>query len=98
MQESNDDQCLDYKVKTRVSDSDVRDYLNKLGIENNSMLQKMEKGDRDRTLAILKELEGVTIRQLSRVNPKVLFNVLVDGGRKRGRRDRNHVPFSLFPL
>jgi putative transposase len=31
------------------------------------MLQKMEKGDRDRTLAILKELEGVTIRRLSRV-------------------------------
>ncbi|WP_338788192.1 hypothetical protein [Metabacillus sp. FJAT-53654] len=67
MQESNDDQCLDYKVKTRVSDSDVREYLNKLGIENISMLQKMEKGDRDRTLAKLKELEGVTIRQLSRV-------------------------------
>ncbi|OAS87805.1 MULTISPECIES: helix-turn-helix domain-containing protein [Metabacillus] len=67
MQESNDDQCLDYKVKTSVSDSDDREYLNKLGIENISMLQKMEKGDRDRTLAILKELEGVTIRQLSRV-------------------------------
>ena len=43
MQESNDDQCLDYKVKTSVSDSDVREYLNKLGIENISCYKKWRK-------------------------------------------------------
>ena len=63
----NNDQCLDDHVKVRMSDSEVREYLRELGINNSSMLQNMEKGNRDATLAKLKKLNGVTIGQLSRV-------------------------------
>lgn len=65
MAESNDDQCLEDKVK--ISDSEVIEYLYKLGVSNISELQKMEKEKRDDILARLKELEGVTVRQLSRI-------------------------------
>src|SRR4051794_27581876 len=65
MNELNDDQCLDDQVKVRMSDSEVREYLRKLGIINSSLLQQMEKGNRDETLVKLKQLNGVTVRQLS---------------------------------
>jgi putative transposase len=67
MNELNDDQCLDDQVKVRMSDSEVREYLRKLGITNSSLLQQMEKGNRDETLVKLKQLNGVTVRQLSRI-------------------------------
>lgn len=67
MNEVNNDQCLDDQAKVRMSDSEVREYLYELGITNSSMLQNMEKGNRDATLAKLKKLNGVTIGQLSRV-------------------------------
>jgi putative transposase len=67
MQELNDDQCLDDKVKIRIPDSEVREHLQKLGITTSSILQHMEKEKRDATLARLKKLNGVTVRQLSRI-------------------------------
>jgi len=67
MMEDNDDQCLEYQVKTRMFDSQVREYLYSLGISNNGMLQQMGKADRDAILVQLKALKGVSIRQISRV-------------------------------
>ena len=67
MNESNEDQCLDDHVKVRMSDKQVREYLYKLGITNISKLQQMEKEERDSLLARMKGLNGVTIRQLSRI-------------------------------
>src|SRR4051794_20537722 len=67
MNESNEDQCLDDHVKVRLSDKEVREYLYKLGITNISKLQQMEKEERDSLLARMKGLNGVTIRQLSRI-------------------------------
>lgn len=66
-QQSNDDQCLEDKVKVRMSDSEVMKLLYNLGITNIGMLQQMNKENRDATLVILKELNGVTVRQLSRI-------------------------------
>lgn len=65
MQEHNDDRCLEYEV--RRLDSEVRNYLRSLGIPNSSMLQQMDRETRDRIVAKLKELDGVTLRQLSRI-------------------------------
>lgn len=65
MQEQNDDRCLEYEIKT--SDSEVRNYLCSLGVTNSSMLQQMDRETRDSIVAKLKKLEGVTLRQLSRV-------------------------------
>ncbi len=67
MQQANDDECLDIEVTKRISDQEVREYLTQLGISNTSVLQQMDKPDRDVILAKLKELEGVSIRQLSRI-------------------------------
>ncbi|MBM7648416.1 REP element-mobilizing transposase RayT [Bacillus ectoiniformans] len=67
MQEKNDDKCLDDWRKTMITDKEVRDQMRKLGVENMSALQQMEREDRDEVLAALKQLEGVSIRQISRV-------------------------------
>lgn len=67
MQQSNDDQCLDDKVKVKRSDSEVREYMYKLGITHTSLLQQMDKKTRDDILAKLKKMNGVTVRQLSRI-------------------------------
>lgn len=67
MNESNCDQCLDDFVKVRISDQKVREYLIQLGISNNSTIQRMERGARDEVLSKLKKLNGVSLRQLSRI-------------------------------
>ncbi|KUP04420.1 transposase [Bacillus coahuilensis p1.1.43] len=64
MQEDNEDQCLEYIVKR--SDSEVIEYLKILGVTS-SELQQMNQKERNSILLKLRELEGVTIRQLSRV-------------------------------
>lgn len=67
MQEPNQDECLENKIKVRMSDNEVKEYLDKLGFQNPSILQQMDKESRNATIARLKELNGVTIRQLSRI-------------------------------
>ncbi|GGH76020.1 REP element-mobilizing transposase RayT [Pullulanibacillus pueri] len=63
----NDDTCLEAHVKTKVSDTEVKNILNTLGITNMSVLQQLEKAKRDVLLRRLKGLNGVSIRQLSRI-------------------------------
>jgi len=65
--QQNDDKCLEYDEKMRVSDSEVRTFLLKYGISNITELQRLEKNKRDDIIKTLKTLEGVTIRQLSRI-------------------------------
>jgi putative transposase len=67
MQENNNDQCLDLKEKVKLSDEQVRESLRAMGVTSNSMLQQMEREDRDIVLAKLKRLKGVSIRQISRI-------------------------------
>jgi putative transposase len=67
MQQHNQDQCLDYVVKVRLSDSEVKEYLNAMGIASSSLLQKLDRVERNRVLVMLKRLEGVNLRQISRV-------------------------------
>jgi putative transposase len=67
LHEYSDDRCLDDKVKVRTSDHEVREYLYKIGIPDITALQQMEKDKRDVALTKLKEINGVTVRQLSRI-------------------------------
>lgn len=67
MNEINDDLCMEELVRVRFSDHDVIDYLRSWGITNNSMLQQMSKGERDTVLTMLMKLNGVSIRQISRI-------------------------------
>ncbi|MEN6324892.1 MAG: transposase [Syntrophomonas sp.] len=67
MNDVNEDRCLDYEEKKRLLDSDVRNYLLQYGISNISIIQRMEKDKRDEIIRAIKSIDGVTIRQLSRV-------------------------------
>lgn len=66
-QAPNNDQCLDDKRKVRTTDHEVREYLRTMRIENNSTIQQMDKEIRDAILVRLKQMEGVLLRQLSRI-------------------------------
>ncbi|MCD5324225.1 MULTISPECIES: transposase [Pontibacillus] len=67
MEEQNDDHCLEMVQDKRISDHEVRECMVKLGVPHSTMLQQMGREERNRILAQLKKLDGVTYRQLSRV-------------------------------
>lgn len=67
MSQLNHDLCLEYYPSERKTDDEVRLYCRKLGISNSSMLQKMNKKQRNELIAQLKVLNGVSERQISRV-------------------------------
>lgn len=67
MGKPNNDQCLEDTVKTRLSDDEVIQYLSQLGVPTKSVLQHMNRNDRDSILAELKGLNGVSLRQVERV-------------------------------
>ncbi|WP_058309141.1 transposase [Gracilibacillus massiliensis] len=67
MQETNDDLCLDLEKRAKLSDDQLRECLFEAGVTHNSMLQQMDRRNRNVVLANLKNLEGVSIRQISRV-------------------------------
>ncbi|NLJ77471.1 MAG: transposase [Peptococcaceae bacterium] len=68
MQEDNEDRCLDNDDrKPGPTDSQLRSYFAGLGLTDISKLKRLEKGRRDEIIRDLKTLEGVTVRQLSRL-------------------------------
>lgn len=67
MKETNDDEFMDVVAKVKISDQELILYLKQIGITNNTKLQQMEIRQRNELLADLKTLDGVTIRQLSRI-------------------------------
>lgn len=67
MKDQNADDCLDDKAIMRWSDQEVSDYLHRIGITDISRLQQMSKNDRNFVLTTLKDMDGITVRQLSRI-------------------------------
>lgn len=67
MNESNIDNCLDYDERKRLLDSDITMYLLQLGVNNPGILHQMEKCQRDELIRTIKLIDGVTVRQISRV-------------------------------
>lgn len=67
MNENNDDNCLEFEEFFRLTDAEVRDKMNKMGVSNTSELQQYNKGKRDEILIRLKNTKGITLRQLSRI-------------------------------
>lgn len=64
--EKNDDKCLEYGEKSRVSDNEIRAYFQQFGIANISEFRQLEKAKRDEIIKAIKLIGGVIIRQLSR--------------------------------
>lgn len=65
--QNNNDMCLEDEEKLRVSDSEVKEYFKEAGVMNPKELRQLEKSKRDETIKRLKLLNGVTVRQLSRM-------------------------------
>ncbi|HHV72898.1 MAG TPA: hypothetical protein GXX38_09895 [Clostridia bacterium] len=66
MNEENEDKCLDYEEKIRLSDEEVIKHIRRL-TSNAANLQQLEKSERDKIIKELKSLDGVTVRQLARI-------------------------------
>lgn len=67
MDEINDDVFLDNDIKLPISDNKVLEHIKSLGINSTSELQQLKRNERNEILKKLKELESVSLRQLSRV-------------------------------
>jgi putative transposase len=66
-QEINEDQCLEYKEKKKLTDTEIRDEMLKLGLSSGGELQRLEKDKRNALIKVLKSFEGISMRQLSRI-------------------------------
>jgi putative transposase len=79
MKQENQDQFLDIVTTQRKSDECLyREIQKKLHGQQITMLQTMEKEKRDEILRQLKEIEGVSHRQIARVtgiSPNIIFKV-----------------------
>jgi putative transposase len=67
MQKQNNDGCQDINGKVKLSDDQVGEYLRTIGVLSSSMLQQMDRDDRNDVLTKLKKLKGVSLRQISRI-------------------------------
>ncbi len=65
--ENNNDQCLEYEQKVKISDDEIRNYFLQYGLKNISELQQLEKNKRNEIIREVKSVKGVTLRQLARV-------------------------------
>lgn len=65
--EQNEDQCLEYEEKMRLSDDTVKRYLTRFGILNKKEFQELGKERRNKIIYEMKSIDGITIRQISRV-------------------------------
>ncbi|WP_129598518.1 transposase [Anaerophilus nitritogenes] len=65
--EKNNDKCLEYEEKRRVTDEEVLNCIHQLGLSNTSKLQQLEKTKRDEIIHKIKSVEGITIRQIARI-------------------------------
>ncbi len=65
--ESNKDQCLDYYDPKRLDDNDVLEIIVQIGLENVNELHNMNIQMRNEYICKLKLIEGISIRQLSRI-------------------------------
>lgn len=63
----NDDKCLDYDEKIRVSDIEIRAILSQHSVSNINQLLQLKKHKRDEIIKAIKSIDGATVRQLSRI-------------------------------
>jgi hypothetical protein len=72
----NEDNCLEDLEATALSDSQARGVIQRvLNHKPVKILQEMSKADRDTVLRNLKEIEGLSIRQISRLTGES-FNIV----------------------
>lgn len=67
MNEYTEDKCLEYEDKKTVTDQEVRLYFVSCGLSNINDLKQLEINKRKEIIKAVKSINGVTIRQLSRI-------------------------------
>ena len=67
MNELSDNKFLDYEENARLLDSEVKKYLLRKGISNTGELPQMARSQRDEIIRVIKQMDGVSIRQISRI-------------------------------
>ncbi|WP_139902806.1 transposase [Clostridium thermarum] len=67
LSEANEDTCMEYEEKRKLTDEEIINFFIKLGIKNISELQQSEKLKRDDIIKKVKAIKGVTVRQLARI-------------------------------
>ena len=67
MEEDNKDQCIDLDDRLYVDDQEIISYLESIGIPSISHLQQMDLDSRNLIIKEMKNIQSVTIRQISRV-------------------------------
>ncbi len=65
--EKSAEDCLEYKWRAAIADADIIGCLRELGFANGSDVQKLNKNQRDDVIKKMKEVPGITIRQLARI-------------------------------
>lgn len=66
--EENEDRCLEFEINKRVDDIEAREIIKEISRVNNiNELQYLEKDERNEIIKRLKELEGLSIRQIARI-------------------------------
>ncbi len=65
--EKNNDRCMSFHDYIKLTDKEAIEKIAHLGITNTTALQHLEKTDRDIVLRRLKSIDGISIRQLSRL-------------------------------
>ncbi len=66
--EQNDDKCLEYMENKRINDTEAREIIEDIvKIKNISAIQSFEKEKRDEVIKKIKEVEGMSIRQIARI-------------------------------
>ena len=65
--ENNEDSCMEYDENMRVTDEEVFEALVEMNIHNISNLAQLEKSQRNEIIKIMKSIDGITLRQISRI-------------------------------
>lgn len=64
----NDDKCLEYEEKSKITDENLDKYLMAFGLKNRYELRGLERTKRNTILKKMKLIDGITLDQLSKVS------------------------------
>jgi len=80
-EEKSNEECLEDRVRKRISDEKMKEEIKKiLKGESVTVLQDMERSERDEILRKIKEIEGGSLRQIARITGLGLHIVYKDRG------------------
>ena len=66
--EENQDQCLEYHVSKRIDDTEAREIIKKTArVKNINEVQSFKKDKRDEIIKNIKNIDGLSIRQIARI-------------------------------